>query len=690
MDPLDPIVAALATAALLFLPGWLMLLALRAQRGLDPMLVPAAGLAVSLALLAPALGLVLCIGTSIWWCAAWLVACAIVAGVFAWRRRRRLLSLGGARRVTLVGLLTVLVAVGGGALALWNGGDLRRDQIYHTARVVKLVELDAPTFASASRIEGGGVTTPYAFPLWHGAQAVVVRMTGVEPTLLAWLLPSLLVPVSILAFAGLARVVLGSPEAGFAAAIAWGLLRLVDYAPDYRFLATAQWPGMVAAMIVVPLVCALLVPALYERVFARRRAALLLGAIATLVIVGVHGNYVLFPGLLVAGALAWLLVWDRTLDWRRALALCGTWGGAAAIGLLALLPVLREHNGSADEGGVDSLVLGSRNANYFEQVHGGWALLLEPLASRPLTILAFAAATLLVFVATRSRLTALGAAGLAAVIACARVPVIAEAVLGLGNLTAVTRLWLAVTIPTTLALAATLLLLERLLRSPRTLRILTGVGIVAVAGWYVLRASNLTLQTTRELLVSGLLATVTLGLVVGIIVRFGEPGLPPGEVLRYRQGRLVRFDRREAIVAAVVVAGMFVAAGLLLDGRYEHALHRDARLGAAIDHRDELATVLRPGDVVLADEQDAYVLPAALPVYVAGDFKHWLEKSDDTETVDRLDDVRTYFAPDTSDSTRADILRRRHVDALVIRADHRDLAPRDAERIGPWLVARTA
>ena len=389
MRPVDPILVLLACAALLFVPGWLVLLATRARRGLDPMLVPAAALTVTLALLAPSLAIVLWRGATTWWCVGWLVACAIVAGGLAWRRRMPLQSLGSVRRVTIAGLLTVLVAAGGGALALWTGGDLRRDQVYHTARVVKLAELDAPTFASASRIEDGGATTPYAFPLWHGAQAVVVRATGVEPMVLAWLLPALLVPVSILAFAGLARVVVGGSEAGLAAAIAWGLLRIVDYVPDYRFLMTAQWPGMVTAMIVVPLMCAMFVPALYDASVARRRAALAIGAIGTLVVIGLHGNYVLFPALLVAGALAWLLVWDRTLVPRRALVLCAAWGGAAAAGLLALLPVLRAHGSSSvEDGSVDALVMGSRNANYFEQVQGGWALRLEPLASQPLTILA--------------------------------------------------------------------------------------------------------------------------------------------------------------------------------------------------------------------------------------------------------------------------------------------------------------
>lgn len=687
MHPLDPIAAALATAALLLLPGWLVLLATGVQRWLDVLLVPAAALTVSLALLAPALIVVLAIGASIWWCVGWVVGCAIVAAAFAWRRRSRLTIVGRTRRVTLVGLLTVGVALGGSLLALWTGGDLRRDQVYHTARVVKLVELDAPTFASASRIEDGGTTTPYAFPLWHGAQAMAVTVGRVDPMLLAWLLPSLLVPLSILTFAGLGRVVLGSTEAGLAAAVAWGLLRIVDYAPDYRYLTSAQWPGMVAATIVVPLICALVFPAVHARSRRARWSALALGAVATLVVIGIHGNYVLFPALLVAGTLAWLVVWDRAVRPRRALELCVVWGGAAAAGVLAMLPVLREHGGRVGDGSVDALVRGSRNADYFERVDGGWSLLLEPLAGPPLTILAIGAAILLVFLAPRSRGAALAAAGLAAVVAVARVPLFTEAILGLGNLTAVTRLWLAVAVPATIAAAAALLFLERSLRHPRTWRILTGVAMLGLGSWFAIRAGGAMLQAARELLVPALLATVTLGLVVGLIHRTGWGG-SVSEAPAPASARSVPFGRRELAAAGAVLVLALVTVGFVFDGRYERAVHRDSRLGEAVDSRAQLREVLRPGDVVLADEQDAYVLPAVAPVHVVGDYKWWLERSARTDTVERLQDVRAFFDPATTPAARARILERRDVDAIVVRAERGELAPRDARRTGPWLVAR--
>lgn len=703
MQPYDLPVVLLVIAALLFLPGWLVLRAAGVDRLIDPMLQPAAALTTTLALLAPMLALQLTIGLGVWWSVGWLGLCAAGSLVVALRVGRRPAAVGGT--VTAVGALTVLVALGGGLLASWTGGDLRRDQVYHTGRVVKLAELDAPTFASASRLADGGATTPYAFPLLHAAQAAVAVMARVDPMLVAWLLPALLVPTSMLALAGLARVLFGIPSAGLAAVLAWLAMRVLDYVPDYRFLTSAQWPGMVAALVVVPLVCALAPGALHARDAGQRRAALLLGAVGVLVVVGLHANYVLFPALLVLGFLVWSLAWgSEPARWRDVALLCTAWGGAAAAGLAALLPVLRDHAGSAAAGaGVDELVRGSRNAAYFEQLDSLWVLAVEPLVGRPLTIVAFLAAAAMALFVPRLRATAFAAAGLAAVIACARIPPLTEAVLGLGNLTVVTRMWLAAVPPTTIAFTGLLLLVATAPRAAstgapwrRTLVVAGSLGAAVAVAWAFLHPVAQT-QPARQLALYAVLAAVALGLMAAPVLRRTRSGGTLSMPAR-RQREIAMPSRAARAAGLVALLLALVGLGAVLDGRYEQARQRDPFLAAAVRHGPALLEPLPEGAVVLADEQDSYVVPAVAPVHVVADYKYWLERSADTRTVERLEDVRMFLSGTASDAARWRVLERWDVDAVLVRADAREVVawlsdvperciePGDSR--GPWRLFR--
>lgn len=678
MELLDLPVVFAALAALLLLPGWLLLHVVGAACHLDPTLRPAAALTTSLALLAPALLAVLAVGANLWWCVGWLALCGVVLLGLVHRQVRHAANGFARPTFTTIGGLTLAVALAGGMLAVWTGGDLRRDQTYHTARVLKLVEQDAPTFASGSRIEDGGATTPYAFPLWHGAQAVVVKVTRVDPMLVAWLLPAVLVPLSILAHAALGRVLFGSAGAGLAAAVAWLLARVVDYVPDYRFLTTAQWPGMVAALIVVPLICALVPVALFDPIRRRRIVALALGAIATLVVVGLHANYVLFPALLVSGLLAWSAVWGHGLRVRAAVALCTVWGGAAVAGVLALLPILRDYSRQVGDGSVDAMVRASRNADYFERVGGDWVLRLEPLVGRPLTVVACAIGVALLIVIPRHRAAAFIGAGIAAVFASARIGPLTESVLGLGNLTAVTRLWLALVPPTTIALAGLLLLLARTPAFLRdggpvrtTLMIGAGAGLgIAAVGWAFI-APGPQVQDARGAVVIATWAVAGTGLLVGAVLRLLRR--MPGATETRSVGTGATATRvRSASPRAMLSGGLWILVAMLgaanlLDVRYERAQHRDPLLGDAVDHGATLLDSIDVGAVVLADEQDAYVLPAIAPIHVVGDFKYWLERTDATRTTQRLDAVRSFFARESSDAQRADVLGDWDVDAIVVR-----------------------
>jgi hypothetical protein len=203
-----------------------------------------------------------------------------------------------------VGLTTVGAALAG---ALWwatgtIGGSLGptvSDAFFHLARMRKLDEAGhLGSIGMVDELAGGHVHPGYAFPLWHGALALVARLAGVDPSLVILYLPAILVPLAVLLAYAAGHALFRSSTGGVATAA--GQLAVVAFSRDgigwLQFLAQ---PGGASRL--------LLIPGLLALVFAyvsERSPLLLAGAAASgFVLAVIHPTYLVFAVLLVAGLL---------------------------------------------------------------------------------------------------------------------------------------------------------------------------------------------------------------------------------------------------------------------------------------------------------------------------------------------------------------------------------------------------
>ena len=201
-----------------------------------------------------------------------------------------------------LGLTWVGAALAG---ALWwatgtIGGSLGptvSDALFHLARVRKLDEAGhLGSIGFVDELAGGHVHPGYAFPLWHGALALVARLAGVDPSLVILYLPALLVPLGVLLAYAAGHALFRSTTGGVATAA--GQLAVVAFARDgvgwLQFLAQ---PGGASRL--------LLIPGLLALVFAyvsERSPVLLAGAASSgFVLAVIHSTYLVFAVLLLGG-----------------------------------------------------------------------------------------------------------------------------------------------------------------------------------------------------------------------------------------------------------------------------------------------------------------------------------------------------------------------------------------------------
>jgi hypothetical protein len=279
----------LGTATLcLLLPGLLLARALRTP-GL------AAGLAFSLTLLAGALGVVFVLHTSIEVALAILAGAALVALPLAvWRGAAPLPS----------GSLVVLGLGAAFGVALWQvAAPLEGDALFHLARVRKLWAFDELSLEGVGEFRDGGLHPGYAFPLWHGFLALVAKLAGVDPAVVALHEASVLAPLAFALVYEAGVALFRSRSISFALVLAQAAL--IGLAPGkggaYAFLAL---PATASRQLLVPAVLALV----FAHLVAPRLAWL--GAIAAggLALAIVHPTYAVFlclplGGFLVARAL---------------------------------------------------------------------------------------------------------------------------------------------------------------------------------------------------------------------------------------------------------------------------------------------------------------------------------------------------------------------------------------------------
>src|SRR3954454_8716839 len=154
-----------AATFVLLLPGSLVARALR-LRGAS------ASVVCGLGVLGPALALVFIVHGSIWLALVVLAVVAVVALPFALR-----VVSGPPAWDTLAIAFSGLVL----GVLLWHvAGAVNGDALFHLGRVRKLVELGDLHLRTVDEFMDGGLHPGYAFPLWHGLDALVAWFSGLD------------------------------------------------------------------------------------------------------------------------------------------------------------------------------------------------------------------------------------------------------------------------------------------------------------------------------------------------------------------------------------------------------------------------------------------------------------------------------------------------------------------------------
>jgi hypothetical protein len=198
------------------------------------------------------------------------------------------------------------VGAGLGGLLWWStgtiGGSLGptvSDALFHLARIRKLDEAGPLTSVGVvNDLAGAHVHPGYAFPLWHGALALVARLADVDPELVVLYLPAILVPLALLLAYGAGAAIFRSWAGGVATAA--GQLALYAFAREgvgwLQFLAQ---PGGAARLLLIPGALTLVFAYLEER----SRVVLASLAASAFALALVHPTYVVFVVLPLTGFL---------------------------------------------------------------------------------------------------------------------------------------------------------------------------------------------------------------------------------------------------------------------------------------------------------------------------------------------------------------------------------------------------
>jgi hypothetical protein len=284
----------LAYATLLVLaPGWLVARAL-GQRSTSATLAWATGAVfVSWAV-------VFLVHGTIWLAVGVLAAIGAAALAAARARPRELPSRPEGYAIVLV----VGVVLG---MLLWHvAGVVGGDGLFHLARVRKLVDLGDLHLRTVDEFKDGGLHPGYAFPLWHGFDALVAKLSGLDPSVVVDHEASLLTPLACLVAWEAGIAVLGTASGG--AAVLAGTLGLYLFAAGHGgSFASLALPATAAKQLFVPVGIALFFGWL-ER---SRRADLAALAVAFGALALIHATYALFA-LIPLGAFAVV----RLSEWR--------------------------------------------------------------------------------------------------------------------------------------------------------------------------------------------------------------------------------------------------------------------------------------------------------------------------------------------------------------------------------------
>jgi hypothetical protein len=561
-----------------------------------------------------------------------LLAVVTLLGLIVSMRASRL-RVEAPDRNAVGGLLVLGAALAG---ALWwaigtIGGSLGpdvSDALFHLGRIRKLDDAGSLDSIRVVNEFDDGTTHPgYAFPLWHGALALVARLAGVDPTLVVLYLPPLLAPLAVLIAYAAGRELFRSTSGGVATALSSLALVAFAFGGVGRLQFLSQ-PGGASRYLLVPGLLALVLAYVAE---GRRGQLAGIGA-AALVLAVIHPTYVVFLGFPLAGFLLATGVLGGGVEIRR-----------IGMGLAAIvLPTglyflwLVQFLGDADDRSTFLFMqqletVGSGLRLGAEQLAWGGGTKVVALASVPLALLA-----------SRRRWAAYVLGGTLALMLVALVPQLFERLAEITSVQQATRL--GGFLPLSFALAGAALLAARL----RLLGVLlaAGVGIVAQLAFGGP-------ATEASWLVWAVSISAALGLLAFAFAR-------PLDFERDVRGSW-------AVFAALALAVPAAVSGFSTYERWDEPDPAALTGGLTTALRDEV----EPLAVVLAPSPSSYRIagyaPARVVITPPGHFP--FSRGSDYRARDAAAD-RFFFEPDVSPDERAVVLRRYGVSWVVVDLSH--------------------
>jgi len=629
---------AVAAFLVLLLPGWL---------ALRPFGLPgsfgvavAASFAVSLVLVLFALGVVFLAGSSL---TAALVALAVVAAAALATG----LWLGpgpeevpvDARADRRAGLAVLGASIPLAGLVWWSAGPIGGDLLFHLARMRKLAELGAlPVLETVAEFQDGSLHPGYAFPLWHGAAAMIARIAGVDVADVALYLPAILVPLAVILAYGAGTAVFRRPAGGVALVVAQVTQLALSGAGGragtgvFELLAS---PPTTSRVLLAPTILALAFSVV------ERRSWPLIGALAAaaLALSVIHPSYTPYVALLLGGFLLARLVVVRAIDplvKRAALALAAV-TVPFVLYLAWLYPVVADDPSTQPTAARRAFEI-QHYGNAFDFFGDSFRFAPEAIARGGPVVVAGLLAIPLAGFAARRRWAQLVLGSSLLGLAVLLVPQLFTLLADVFSVSQARRL--SAFLPLAFALAGAFVLAGR--------GRLAGVALAFGAG------------LAAELLVSGEFTYRVQdggpGWVVWVAVVGGLVALAVGAFLRPRGPEPGRW----AVLAACAFALPVAVAGL---ADLERRPDPNAMPAETVE---AVRAITRPGDVVFSDATTAYRIAAYAPVYVnAAPTGHVAFSTRNRPRRRRIDSERFFFVP-LSDTERSELLSRYRADWVLV------------------------
>jgi hypothetical protein len=629
---------AVAAFLVLLLPGWL---------ALRPFGLPgsfgvavAASFAVSLVLVLFVLGVVFLAGSSLTAALvalAVVVAAALAAGLWLGPGVEEVPV--DARADRRAGLTVLGVSIPLVGLVWWSAGPIGGDLLFHLARMRKLAELDAlPVLETVNEFQDGSLHPGYAFPLWHGAVAMIARIAGVDVVDVALYLPAILVPLAVILAYGAGTAVFRRPAGGVALVVAQVTQLALSGAGGragtgvFELLAS---PPTTSRVLLAPTILALAFSVV------ERRSWPLIGALAAaaLALSVIHPSYTPYVALLLGGFLLARLIVVRALDplvKRAALALAAV-TVPFVLYLAWLYPVVADDPSTRPTAARRAFEI-QHYGNAFDTFGDSFRFAPEAIARGGPVVVAGLLAIPLAGFAARRRWAQLVLGSSLLGLAILLVPQLFTLLADLFSVSQARRL--SAFLPLAFALAGAFVLAGR--------GRLAGVALAFGAG------------LAAELLVSGEFTYRVQeggpGWVVWVAVVGGLVALAVGAFLRPRGPEPGRW----AVLAACAFALPVAVAGL---ADLERRPDPNAMPAETVE---AVRAITRPGDVVFSDATTAYRIAAYAPVYVnAAPTAHVAFSTRNRPRRRRIDSERFFFVP-LSDTERSELLSRYRADWVLV------------------------